>query len=132
MDYNELSKWEDTKVGRRGDDYKTFKEEKAQKMITRLDEIFPGFRKKIKSYNTATPLTLRDYTGTYRGSLYGIERNSQDPNKALLFSKTKVPNLFLTGQNLSMHGMLGVSMGALLTCAHFCDLNELLLEINHV
>ena len=100
-------------------------------MIDELEKIYPGIRRNIKSYATATPLTFRDYTGTYRGAIYGIERDYQNPNKSLLFSKTKVPNLYLTGQNLSMHGMLGVSMGALLTCSEFVDINELLREINH-
>ena len=130
MDYDEVSKWGNSKVEQRGEEYKTFKEEKSQKIINMLENVFPGIRNNIKSYSAATPLTLRDYTGTHRGAIYGIERNYQDPNKSLLFSKTKVPNLFLTGQNLSMHGMLGVSMGALLTCAEFCDLNVLMEEIN--
>jgi all-trans-retinol 13,14-reductase len=131
MDYNEVSEWGNSTVEQRGDEYEAFKEEKSQRMIDELEKIYPGIRRNIKSYATATPLTFRDYTGTYRGAIYGIERDYQNPNKSLLFSKTKVPNLYLTGQNLSMHGMLGVSMGALLTCSEFVDINELLREINH-
>lgn len=131
MDYDEVSKWENSKVEQRGKEYEAFKEEKSQRMIDELDKIYPGIRNNIKSYATATPLTFRDYTGTHRGAIYGIKRDYQDPNKSLLFSKTKVPNIYLTGQNLSLHGMLGVSMGALLTCSEFVDVNELLQEINH-
>jgi all-trans-retinol 13,14-reductase len=132
MNYDEVSKWENSRVGKRAEEYNDFKEEKSAKMIDELENVFPGIKKNIKSCTSATPLTLRDYTGTYRGSIYGIERNYQDPNRSLLFSKTKVPNLYMTGQNLNMHGMLGVAMGALVTSAEFCDLKKLLQEINDV
>ncbi len=131
MNYNEVRKWENTEIEKRGEEYAAFKEFKAQRMIKKLEQIFPGIRKNIKAYISATPLTLRDYTGTHEGSLYGIERDYRQPNNSMLFPKTKVSNLYLTGQNLSLHGMLGVSMGALLTCSEFMDLNELLKEINH-
>ncbi len=131
MDYNEVSKWENTKVEKRGEEYEAFKELKSQKILTELETIYPGIRKKITSYTSSTPLTLKDYTGTHRGAVYGIERDYRNPNNSLLFPKTKVSNLYLTGQNLSLHGMMGVSMGALLTCSEFMDLNELIEEINH-
>jgi all-trans-retinol 13,14-reductase len=35
----------------------------------------------------------------------------------LLSVRTPVPNLFLTGQNLMLHGVHGVTMTALFTCA---------------
>ena len=35
----------------------------------------------------------------------------------LLTPKTPVPDLFLTGQNLNLHGVLGVSMTSFFTCA---------------
>jgi all-trans-retinol 13,14-reductase len=35
----------------------------------------------------------------------------------LLSPRTPVSNLFLTGQNLNLHGVLGVSMTSFFTCA---------------
>jgi len=131
MDYDEVVEWENTKVEQRGKEYEEFKARKAQRMIDELENIFPGIRNNIKTYTTATPLTFRDYTGTHRGSIYGVDRDFRYPNNSVLFPKTKVSNLYLTGQNLSMHGMLGVSMGALLTCSEFVNINELLEEINN-
>ena len=132
MDYNEVVQWENTTVGKRGPEYKVFKETMAQKLIDKLEEAMPGMKKNIKSYSASTPLTLRDYTGTYRGTIYGIDRDYRHPLESMLFPRTKVPNLYLTGQNMTMHGFMGVSIGALLTCAEFVDLEELLKEINHV
>jgi hypothetical protein len=31
--------------------------------------------------------------------------------------KTKIPNMFFTGQNINSHGMLGVMVGAIVTCS---------------
>jgi all-trans-retinol 13,14-reductase len=132
MDYAEVEKWENTTLEKRGKEYDAFKEAKALKVLDKLEEAFPGIRKNIKSYTASTPLTLRDYTGTYRGATYGIVRDCRNPLESMLFPRTKIPNLYLTGQNLNMHGFMGVSAGALLTCAEFTDLNLLLNEINGV
>ena len=35
----------------------------------------------------------------------------------LLSPRTPIPNLLLTGQNLMLHGLHGVTMTALFTCA---------------
>jgi all-trans-retinol 13,14-reductase len=130
MDYKELEQWENTSLENRGKSYKDFKEYKVRKMIDKLNEHFPELCKYIKSWTASTPLTLRDYNGTYRGSVYGIMKDCRNAQESILFSKTKVPNLFITGQNLSLHGFMGVSIGALLTCAEFTDLDKLLDEIN--
>jgi all-trans-retinol 13,14-reductase len=131
MDYKEVEQWSDTKLEQRGESYNQFKESKALKTIEKINELFPGIKQYIKSYTAATPLTLQDYTGTYRGSIYGIMRDFRNPHDSMLFPRTKIPNLYITGQNLSLHGFMGVSIGALLTCSEFTDLNGLLDEINH-
>ncbi len=130
MRYEEVAKWENTKVGRRGDDYRAFKEEKAQQLLDVVGERFPGFKNKVEKYYTSSPLTWRDYTGARHGSMYGIQRDCNHPANATIFPRTKVPNLFLTGQNLNLHGMQGVSFGALMTCSEFIDLNKLIVRIN--
>ncbi|MBN1599200.1 MAG: NAD(P)/FAD-dependent oxidoreductase [Bacteroidales bacterium] len=131
MDYNEVARWENTHVEERGFEYEDFKQQKSMAILNRLEDVFPGIGSAIKSFSSATPLTLRDYTGTYRGATYGIERDFTNQNESLIFPRTKVPNLLLTGQNLTMHGMFGVSMGALLTFAELSDLNTLIENINN-
>ena len=131
MDFKEVEQWSDTKLEQRGESYSQFKENKALKTIEKVNELFPGIKQYIKWYTASTPLTLRDYTGTYRGSIYGILRDIRNPYDSMLFPRTKVPNLYITGQNLSLHGFMGVSIGSLLTCAEFTDLNQLLDEINN-
>jgi len=131
MPFNEFEKWEDTRVGMRGADYEELKDEKAQKLIGFLKQYMPHIGNNIESYYAATPLTYRDYTGTPRGAIYGIERDSRKPLETFIFPKTKIPNLLFTGQNVMLHGMLGVSMGSLLTCSELLDINTLLKDINN-
>ncbi len=129
MRYDEVKQWENTSVGKRGEDYKEFKEEKARKLLNKLEESFPGINNNIESYYTSSPLTYRDYTATQNGSMYGIIRDKNFPTQTLISQRTKVPNLFMTGQNINSHGILGVTIGAMITCAEFLGMNEIIQEI---
>ncbi len=122
MRYEETKKWENTfnmvgKESPRGQEYEAFKKEKAERLLDEVEKKFPGIRENIISYYTSTPLTYRDYIGTRDGSLYGISKDHKDPMRSFISPKTKIPNLLLTGQNLNMHGVLGVTIGAITTCA---------------
>ncbi len=129
MKFSDVEKWSDTTIEKRGDEYKAFKKEKAEALIDLFEKRQPNIREITKSYYTATPLTYRDYTGTVEGSMYGIEKDYHHPLKTFVPVKNKIPNLYFTGQNINIHGMLGVSMGALITCAYFMDLNKLIKNI---
>ncbi len=129
MKFDEVRKWENTTVGRRGDDYLAFKQATAEHYLDVLEQSFPGIRSTIEDYETSTPLTYRDYTATKDGSMYGIIRDKNFPTQTLVSQRTKIPNLFLTGQNINSHGILGVTIGAALTCAEFLGLNKIIDEI---
>ncbi len=130
MKYDELKKWENTTVEKRGVDYLEFKENKAQQFINKLEKRFPGLRGKIKAYYTSTPLTYRDYTGTINGSPYGILKDYNNPLATFISQRTRIPNLFFTGQNVGLHGILGVTIGSLLTCSELLGLNYLIRKVN--
>ena len=129
MKFDEVLKWENTTVGKRGDDYLAFKQATAEHYLDVLEQSFPGIRSTIEAYETSTPLTYRDYTATKDGSMYGIIRDKNFPTQTLVSQRTKIPNLFLTGQNINSHGILGVTIGAALTCAEFLGLNKIIDEI---
>ncbi len=129
MDYSELSRWADTSTGMRGAEYEEFKARRAEKLIDALEQRFPGIRGKIKKYYTSTPLTFRDYTGTLEGSAYGIMKDCHDPLRTIILPGTKVSNLFFTGQNLNLHGILGVTASAVITCSEIVGLRYLTKKI---
>lgn len=121
MRYEEMKPWEHTfntiyDENDRGADYELFKKRKAETLLDCVEQRFPGLRNCIKSYSTSTPLSYRDYIGNYDGSLYGVAKDYRDPLKTFISPRTKVRNLYLTGQNINVHGVLGASISALLTC----------------
>lgn len=136
MPFTEVKKWENTfaTIPRnnesRGQEYEDFKHEFAERAIDEVEKKFPDIRTKIQSYTSSTPLTYRDYIGARDGGLYGIAKDYRDPLKTFISPKTKIPNLFFTGQNLNMHGVLGVTVGAIRTCGEFVGQNYLIRKIN--
>lgn len=117
MTWNKCEQWNNTTVGHRGEEYKAMKKRMADECIVLAERFIPGLRDMITGYYTSTPLTYRDYTQTPEGSAYGLRKDYRDPVITLLSPRTPVPNLFLTGQNLMLHGLHGVTMTTLFTCA---------------
>lgn len=119
MQMEDVEKWKGTYVGRRGEDYEVFKRRKAERLLDSLEHHFPGIRNEIEEYYTSTPLTYLDYTGTEGGSMYGIAKDVYKGAAYRVAQRTKVPNVFQTGQNINSHGMLGVLVGTIVTCSEF-------------
>lgn len=136
MRYEEVSGWEDSfntvaKKDFRGKSYEDFKTEKTEILLNELEKKFPGLRSCIHSTYVATPLTYRDYIGSETGCLYGYVKDANSPMKSYLSPKTKIKNLFLTGQSINMHGILGVTISAVLTCSELVGRKHLLDKINN-
>lgn len=134
MRYDEVKAWEESmntvaEPGKRGEAYEKFKQEKEAVIVDELEKIFPDIRSKIRTVNSSSPLTLRDYIGDKEGALYGILKDCNSPARTLINSSTKVPNLFLTGQNLILHGIVGVTIGAFVTCFNFIEKEKLMKKV---
>ena len=130
MRFEEVVQWEDLPLNKRGTDYLKFKNKKAEDLIELVTKTFPELKGNIVDFNVSTPLTYKDYLGTPMGSMYGTLRDSNNPVGSYISPRTKISNLFFTGQNLNLHGMLGVSLSSILTCGEFVGVNNLLKEIN--
>jgi all-trans-retinol 13,14-reductase len=97
--------------------------------LERVKKLFPGIEDKIHSTHSTSPLTFRDYIGNKDGSLYGVLQNSASPTRTQINTKTRIPNLHLTGQNIAMHGILGVTASAFVTCFSFIDKDKLIQKV---
>ena len=118
-------------INSRWEDYEAFKIEKAEKLLNALEKRMPGIRSKVQSYTSATPITYRDYIGSKEGSLYGAIKDYKEPLKTFITPRTKVGNLFLTGQNLNLHGVLGVTVSSVVTCTEILGNQQLITEIKN-
>ena len=132
MKFDEVEQWADTKVGKRPQAYYDWKEAKSKELIKFVSKQFPGLENNVESFYSSSPLTYRDYTGSKDGSMYGILRDSRNPVKSQIMPRTKIPNLFLTGQNLNLHGMLGVIMSSFVTAGEFTGLNHLVKQVDDI
>ncbi|WP_396635952.1 phytoene desaturase family protein [Maribacter sp. R77961] len=122
MNYDEVAVWENTvntvaHKNERGQDYEDFKKEKTEKLLDELEKKFPDLRNCIQSVYTSTPLSYRDYIGCNKGSMYGYVKDVNDPLKSFISPRTKISNLYFTGQSLNMHGILGVTISGVVTCS---------------
>ena len=119
MYMDELSAWKDSSPEHRGEGYQFFKKEKAEQILRFLRRHGFDFSENIEELFTTTPLSYRDYTGTVDGSAYGIIKDYKCPQIGFVSTRSRLGNLFFTGQNLNVHGALGVTLTAMLTCTEF-------------
>lgn len=123
MNFDETTQWTNSfnstlKVSDRGSGYEEFKEAKAQILLSNTEKLMPGLRQKVQSYYTSTPLTQRDYLNSVDGAIYGVLHDFNAPLKSQVSTRTKFKNLFMTGQNIILHGILGTSISAVATCSN--------------
>jgi all-trans-retinol 13,14-reductase len=130
MNFEDVKRWENTKTGKRGADYVVFKKQCTDKVMNILKGIFPNIEDAVDQISAATPLTIRDYTGSKFGSLYGIEKDCNNMINSHIVPRTKIKNLYLTGQNINLHGIIGVALSAILTAGEFVGINSLIGKIN--
>ncbi|MFC4095352.1 phytoene desaturase family protein [Euzebyella saccharophila] len=136
MRFDEVEPWAGTfntvaAKNDRGQTYEEFKAEKAEILIDQVAKKFPNLRDCIQSVYTSSPLSYRDYIGCNRGSMYGYVKDVENPLRSFISTRTKVENLFLTGQSLNMHGILGVTISGVVTCSEILGSEYLLHKITH-
>ena len=125
--------WGEMALNGRGEAYKDMKRQCSERCIGLASKTLPGLEDAVDKYWTGSPLTWRDYTGTADGSAFGAFKDCRNPLATVLSPRTPLENLFLTGQSLNLHGILGVSMTSVLTCSAMPgmgDLSREFLEIN--
>lgn len=117
MPWELLKEWENTSVGNRGKEYLSLKKRFTNGCIELAEQFLPDLRSSIAEIYTSTPLSYRDYNLSPNGCAYGIKKDFKAPMLTVLSPKTPIPNLLMTGQSLMLHGLHGVTMTSLFTCA---------------
>jgi all-trans-retinol 13,14-reductase len=130
MNFDAVKKWENTTIGKRGEDYEAFKKRCGEQIINKLGKIFPDIRSCIKSVYSASPLTIRDFYNQKEGALYGVKRDCNNMMLSHIPIRSKLKNLLLTGQNINLHGMVGTPLTSIATCAELLGMEYLLNKIN--
>ena len=135
MRFDDVKQWEDTvntvaDKADRGPGYEAFKQERAERFLKEIEKKFPGIRDCIEAVYTSTPLSYRDYIGGEKGNMYGYVKDSNRSMLTFISPKSQLKNLYFTGQTVNMHGILGVTIGAVATCSEILGKKYLLDKIN--
>ena len=131
MSFDKVKPWEDTHIGHRGEGYEQWKQEMIIKVFDFMERLYPDFREKVECVFASSPLTIRDYYGNKEGSNYGFQKDSNNLMLSQMSVSTKVKNLFLTGQNVNIHGLCGVALTAIETAEALVGQNVIVQKINN-
>ncbi|MCB9034641.1 MAG: NAD(P)/FAD-dependent oxidoreductase [Chitinophagales bacterium] len=126
--YEWFEQWENTRWKKRGEDYETFKEYFAQRLLNHLYHLEPQLKGKIDFYELSTPLSTKNFCNYEKGEIYGLDHPPERFEKKYLRPKTPIKSLYLTGQDIVTVGIGGALMSGVLTASAVTNKN-LLAEI---
>lgn len=111
----EVGPWAESVTGNRPEDYGRFKDKIAREMQGRIEASCPELSGGIEPIECSTPLTLRDFSNSPSGSLYGVKHKAgqYNPNPV-----TRLGGLFLAGQATVAPGVLGAVISGFVACGN--------------
>jgi all-trans-retinol 13,14-reductase len=111
-----FAKWDGTRWHKRGEDYDALKEKLSSRLLSELDHLVPAVRGHIAHTELSTPLSTKHFAAWEQGEIYGLDHGPARFRQRWLKPKTKVPGLYLTGQDVVTCGVSGALLGGVL-CA---------------
>ena len=82
-----------------------------------IERHHPGFRDLVEYSELGTPLTFEHFTAAPSGSIYGYPGTPDKYRKPWLAPGTPIRNLYLTGTDAGLLGIMGALMGGVLTAS---------------
>jgi all-trans-retinol 13,14-reductase len=113
--YQWFEQWRGETWGKRGDDYERFKAELGERLMQHLYDKVPQARGKVDYFEVSTPLSTDWFGGYQHGELYGLAHTPERMQQAWLRPQTRIPGLWLTGQDILTCGVTGAMMAGMLT-----------------
>jgi phytoene dehydrogenase-like protein len=89
----------------------------TQALLDLVDRQHPGFRDLVAYAELATPLSFEFFTGAPSGTIYGYPATPDRFRKIWLTPKTHIGNLYLTGADAAVLGIMGALMGGIATAS---------------
>jgi all-trans-retinol 13,14-reductase len=123
--YAIFERWAGTTWGRRGDDYEALKQSFGERLLGHLYDKLPQLRGRIDYWEVSTPLSMQWFCGWERGELYGLDHDPARFRQDWLRPRTRLPGLYLTGQDAMSCGVCGAMMGGLAAAASIAGLRRM-------
>jgi all-trans-retinol 13,14-reductase len=115
--YAWFSPWEDSRWKRRDQDYETFKQTLADRLLSALYQHVPAVAGAVTIAELSTPLSTRHFTNAAHGEIYGLAHTPARFESRDLQPRTPISQLFLTGQDVGTEGIVGALSAAVTTAS---------------
>jgi all-trans-retinol 13,14-reductase len=102
---------------RRSTDYGSAKGRITKALLDLVESHHPGFGDLVEYKELATPLTFEHFTAAPAGAIYGYPGTPEKYSKAWLGPRTPIKNLYLTGSDAALLGIMGALMGGVVTAS---------------
>jgi len=113
--YEWFEKWKGSTWGKRGDDYEAFKASLGERLMRHLYDKLPHLEGRVDYYEVSTPVSTEWFSAYRHGELYGLDHTPERLQQHWLGPRTRIPGLWLTGQDTLTCGVTGAMMAGLLT-----------------
>jgi all-trans-retinol 13,14-reductase len=113
--YEQFEQWKGSTWGKRGGDYESLKAELSERLLHHLYDKLPQLAGKIDYHELSTPLSTEWFSAYQHGELYGLDHTPERLQQDWLTPRTRIPGLWLTGQDILTCGVTGAMMSGLLT-----------------
>jgi all-trans-retinol 13,14-reductase len=115
--YSWFERWADTRWKRRGADYDELKQRLAGRLRAELERHVPAVRGKIEYCELSTPLSTSHFANYGQGQVYGPASTPERFGARALSPRTPVGNLYLTGADAAVPGVVGALAGGALAAS---------------
>jgi all-trans-retinol 13,14-reductase len=113
--YQWFEKWKNETWGKRGEDYENFKAELGARLMRHLYDKLPQLEGRVDYYEISTPVSTEWFSAYRHGELYGLDHTPERLQQDWLGPRTRIPGLWLTGQDTLTCGVTGAMMAGMLT-----------------
>ncbi len=106
-----FSTWDGSRWKKRGADYDALKTKLTERLLSTLDKHVPQARAHVTHAELSTPLSTKHFAAWEHGEIYGIDHGPARFREKWLKPQTKIPGLYLTGQDVVTCGVAGALLG---------------------
>ena len=109
--------WQDSQWGQRGDDYLALKAHWSGRLLAVLYQHLPQLQGKVDYHELSTALSNAHFCRYPQGEIYGLQHDPARFEQHWLKPATRIPGLYLTGQDVMSCGIVGAAVGGVLCAA---------------
>ena len=115
--YRALEAYRQESWRRRSPSYESAKTRITDALLDLVEQHRPGFRALVEYSELGTPLTFEYFTAALSGAIYGYPGTPEKYRKPWLGPSTPIRNLYLTGTDAAVLGIMGALMGGVLAAS---------------